>query len=197
MPAASFSGRRLLHNYSFLRHRVPVTFAVQPPVKPGDRHVASGLSRRACSRRAAENPRSHSVWMRSNDDEDVRSWHHQIMPPVLTIAITDTCGCRRNFQAHRASLDCGAGCLDLQAGSPCYCRKFDDATVKIFDGAGETMLVLHNGTASLTATALHILCETFREEACGDRPANLTILPAGRPETHENTPAKNKQNHII
>jgi len=117
------------------------------------------------------------------------------MPADLTIAITDTCGCRRNFQADRASLDCGAGCLELQAGSPCYCRKFDDAVVKIFDAAGETVLVLRNGTASLTAAALHILCEAFREGTGADRPAGLRSFPSGQPETHENTPTKNKRNY--
>jgi hypothetical protein len=116
--------------------------------------------------------------MRSICGADVRRCSIKVMPAVLTIAITDTCGCRRNFQADRASLDCGAGCLELQAGSPCYCRKFDDAVVKIFDAAGETVFVLRNGTASLTATALHILCEAVREEACGDQPADLNIFPA-------------------
>ena len=93
------------------------------------------------------------------------------MTAVLAITITDTRGCSRNFQAGRATLDCGAGSLEFQAGCPSYCRKFDDAAVKIFDAAGETVLVLRNGTASLTAAALHILCETFREETGAGRPA--------------------------
>ena len=92
------------------------------------------------------------------------------MSATLNIAITDTCACRRNLQAERASLDCGAGCLEFQAGSPAYCRKFEDAVLRILNPAGETAFVLRNGTASLTATALHILCEEFREEAA---PAGL------------------------
>lgn len=101
------------------------------------------------------------------------AWHGasvKIMSAVLTIAVTDASGSRRSFQAGRASLDCGAGSLEFQAGSPTYCRKFDDAVLRIFQPAGEAVLLLHNGTASLTAAALHILCEEFRE---GGEPAGL------------------------
>jgi hypothetical protein len=89
------------------------------------------------------------------------------MPAVLTIAITDTCGCRRSFNAHRATLDCGAGSLDFQAGSPAYCRKFDDAVIRITSRDGDKVLRLHNGTASLSATALQILCEAVQDEVEG------------------------------
>lgn len=98
----------------------------------------------------------------------MRTWHGgglKVMPAILTIAIADTCGCRRNFKADRAILDCGSGSLELRAGCPSYCRKFDDAVVKISDAGGETVLVLSNGTASLTASELHILCETIRDES--------------------------------
>jgi len=104
----------------------------------------------------------------------VRTWHGgniKVMPAALSIAITDTSGSRRNFQANRASLDCGAGSFEFRAGCPTYCRKFDDAVLTIFDPAGGTMVSLHNCTASLAADALHILCEEFREQAGRDAPA--------------------------
>ena len=117
------------------------------------------------------------------------------MSALLTIAITDTCGCRRTFKADRATLDCGSGSLEFQAGCPAYCRKFDDAVVKISDAAGETVLVLHNGTASLTASELHILCEAIRDEPGGD-PAGGTEKLSGRlAGDTENTLTKNKQKY--
>ena len=104
----------------------------------------------------------------------LRTWHGgniKVMSATLIIAITDSSGSHRNFQADRASLDCGAGSLEFQAGSPTYCRKFDDAVLTIFHPAGDTMVSLHNCTASLSADALHILCEDFREESGRDAPA--------------------------
>ena len=93
------------------------------------------------------------------------------MPATLNIAITDTSGSRRNFQANRASLDCGAGTFEFRAGCPTYCRKFDDAMLTIFQPAGDAKVSLRNCTASFAANALHILCEDFREQAGRDAPA--------------------------
>ena len=93
------------------------------------------------------------------------------MSDALTIAVTDACGLHRSFQADRASLDCGAGLLEFKTGCPTFCRKFDDAVLTIFHPTGDTLVSLHNCTASLAADALHILCEDFREEAGRDAPA--------------------------
>lgn len=117
------------------------------------------------------------------------------MSAHLTIAVTDACGSRRNFQAAQASLDCGAGSLAFKAGSPTYSRKFDNALLTIFHPEGDTLVLLHNCTASLSADALHILCEDFQEKAGGDRSAGLKFFPAEWPEIPENTSAKNEQNH--
>lgn len=92
------------------------------------------------------------------------------MSSALTIALTDACGAHRRFQANRATLDCGAGLLDFKAGCPTFCRKFDNAVLRIFHPMGNTIVSLHNCTASLAADALHILCEDFREEADTERP---------------------------
>ena len=101
-------------------------------------------------------------------------WHGgniKVMPASLTIAITDASGSSRNFRANRASLDCGAGTFEFRAGCPTYCRKFDDAVLTIFQHSGDTTVSLHNCTASLSADALHILCENFREDAGREAPA--------------------------
>lgn len=103
----------------------------------------------------------------------VRLWHGgnvKVMSAAINIAITDTSGSRRHFQANRASLDCGAGTFEFRAGCPTYCRKFDNAVLRITDTSGDTAFVLHRGTASLTAAALHILCEEFREDVAGEPP---------------------------
>ena len=110
------------------------------------------------------------------------------MTAALTIALTDSRGSRRSFQANRATLDSGAGSLELQAGCPSYCRKFDDARLTILDPAGETAFVLHYGTASLTAAALHILCEEFRESPVSDPSAGPKTFPAAWPETEKQQP---------
>ena len=87
-----------------------------------------------------------------------------LLPAALTIAVTDADGTYRNFRARKASLDCGAGSLEFKAGSPSCCRQFDQAVLSVCAAAGDTSLTLYNGTASLSASALHILCEAFCEE---------------------------------
>lgn len=119
------------------------------------------------------------------------------MPDALIINVTDARGCRRSFEADRVSLDCGAGLLELQAGCPAYCRTFDDAVLSLSHSGGETVLVLHKGTASLSAAGLHILCEHFADAADSDRAEGLKSFPAGWPETNMNIPAKNNNNHIL
>ena len=104
----------------------------------------------------------------------MRTWHGgsvKLLSAPLTIAVTDASGSHRRFQADRASLDCGVGLLEFKAGCPTFCRKFDEAVLTIFHPAGDTIVSLHNCTASLAADALHILCEDFREEAGREAPA--------------------------
>jgi len=105
--------------------------------------------------------------MRSNGLGMCHGGGVKIMSAVLTIAITDASGSQRRFEANRVSLDCGCGSLEFQAGCPTYCRKFDDAEMNIFHSAGETVLYLRNGTASLTAAALYILCEVCEDKQPG------------------------------
>ena len=107
------------------------------------------------------------------------------MPPVLVIDITDTCGSRRSFQAERANLDCGSGELNFQAGGAAFARKFDNGVLTVFHPAGDTVVSLHNCTASLSADALHILCEDFHEEVRDERPPGLKSVPAEWPEMHK------------
>jgi hypothetical protein len=100
--------------------------------------------------------------MRSNGYGICHGGGVKIMAAVLIIAVTDASGSQRRFEANRVSLDCGCGSLEFQAGCPTYCRKFDNAVMNISHTTGDTVLHLHNGTASLTAGALNILCEVCR-----------------------------------
>ena len=82
---------------------------------------------------------------------------------LLEISVMDSRGSCRNFRARSATLDCGAGAIDFHAGCPSYSRSFAECLLTVFDAAGKTELRLCNGTASLSPTTLHVLCESFHE----------------------------------
>lgn len=97
-------------------------------------------------------------------------WQVAAMPvssDAITIAVTSADGVRRDFLARTASIDFEAGTLEFKAGSPGYHRKFETAVLHVIEPGGGTSLTLHHGTASLSASALHILCEDFQEPLPG------------------------------
>ncbi len=89
------------------------------------------------------------------------------MKPIATlleINLTDAKGSARSYRAVSATLDCGAGAIDFHAGCSSYSRGFAECLLTIFNNSGKIELKLLAGTASLTPTVLHILCESFHEQ---------------------------------
>ena len=82
---------------------------------------------------------------------------------LLEINVTDSHGSCLSFRARSATLDCGAGVIDFHAGCSSYSRNFLECLLTLFDASEKTELCLCNGTASLSPTSLHILCESFHE----------------------------------